>query len=64
MAREADFGDPDFEPTDEQLVALSKEAFADVGQRRRAALARLRAEIAELRRTRPHRARPSSSGSP
>jgi hypothetical protein len=39
--------DPDFEPTDEQLMELSKRAFADVTQRHEASLARLRAEIVE-----------------
>jgi hypothetical protein len=45
----ADFGDPDFEPTDEQLSALSHEAFADVGARHQAAFAALRARVAALR---------------
>jgi hypothetical protein len=39
--------DPDFEPTDEQLIELSKRAFADVKARHEAALAKLRAEIAD-----------------
>lgn len=43
------FGDSDFEPTDEQLQALSREAFADVAELNGRALARLRAEIEELR---------------
>ena len=64
MARVVNFADPDFEPTDEDLIALSKEAFAGVGERRRAALERLRSEIAELRRNRPHRPRSASSGTP
>jgi hypothetical protein len=42
--------DPDFEPTDEELMALSRAAFADVGERHRVALAKLHAEIAEARR--------------
>jgi hypothetical protein len=45
----ANFGDLDFEPTDDQLHALSKEAFADVESRHHAALAALRARIAVLR---------------
>ncbi len=42
--------DPDYEPTDEELMALSRAAFADVGERHRRALAKLHAEIAEARR--------------
>lgn len=49
MSSRADFGDPDFEPTDEQLEQLSREAFADVPARNREALARLRAQIEVLR---------------
>ena len=41
--------DPEFEPTDEQLEALFKRAFAEVGSKHRESLARLRAEIALLR---------------
>jgi len=41
--------DPDFEPTDEQLIGLSKRAFADVTANHEAALAKLRAEIAVAR---------------
>jgi hypothetical protein len=41
--------DPDFEPTDEQLMALSRAAFADVPEERRKADERLRREIARLR---------------
>jgi hypothetical protein len=37
--------DPDFEPTDEQLQGLSKRAFANVGAKHDAVLAKLRAEI-------------------
>jgi hypothetical protein len=47
--RGANFGDADFEPTDEQLVELSREAFAEVNDRHRDAMARLRAEVATLR---------------
>jgi hypothetical protein len=46
----ANFGDPSFEPTDEQLQELSREAFADVTARRNAAAVRLRARIALLRK--------------
>lgn len=41
--------DPAFEPSDEQLMELSRKAFQDVGERRRQAEAKLRAEIARLR---------------
>jgi len=42
---EINLADPAFEPTDEQLQQLARDAFADVGERHRAALARLRARI-------------------
>ncbi len=45
----ADFGDPSFEPTDEQLQLLAKEAFAGVADRHQVVLARLRDEVARLR---------------
>lgn len=45
----ANFGDPDFEPTDEQLQALAHEAFAEVSTQHRETLARLRDQIARLR---------------
>ena len=41
--------DPNFEPTDEDLQRLSREAFADVAARNREALERIHAEIAVLR---------------
>ncbi len=49
MDPQPNFGDPEFEPTDEQLRALSREAFADVAERYHAALASLRAHVEELR---------------
>lgn len=49
MSSRLNFGDSEFEPTDEQLQALSREAFADVAELNRKALARLRAEIEELK---------------
>lgn len=49
MAQRVNFGDPTFEPTDEQLQELSREAFADVAKNMREALDRMRAEIARLR---------------
>jgi hypothetical protein len=39
--------DPDFEPTDEELMALSRAAFADVEERHRVALEHLYADIAK-----------------
>jgi predicted Zn-dependent protease with MMP-like domain len=48
MARVTNFGDPSFEPTDEELAELMSEAFADVPARSAAALARIRREIEEL----------------
>jgi hypothetical protein len=47
MAR--NLADPSYEPSDEELQELSHAAFADVGARHDAALARLRAEIQKLR---------------
>lgn len=49
MVRPTNFGDPSYEPTDEELAELMREAFADVPARSAAALARLRQQIAELR---------------
>lgn len=48
MKRAPNFADPDFEPTDEQLEQLSREAFADVARKNEEALARLRAQVAKL----------------
>ncbi len=42
--------DPDFEPSDEQLRALSRGAFADVREKNAEAAARLAAAIEERRR--------------
>jgi hypothetical protein len=42
--------DPDFEPSDEQLCALSRGAFADVRDKNAEAAARLAAAIEERRR--------------
>lgn len=49
MSSPTNFGDPTFEPSDEQLQDLSREAFADVGAKWQLARARLREEIARLR---------------
>jgi hypothetical protein len=47
--RTTNFGDPSYEPTDEELAELMREAFADVPARNAAALDRLHQEIASLR---------------
>lgn len=49
MSDNVNLADPNFEPTDEQLRELSREAFADVGARQRDALARLWRDVATLR---------------
>lgn len=50
MGERINLADPSFEPTDEQLIELSRRAFADVPRKNELALEKLRAEIAELRR--------------
>jgi hypothetical protein len=45
MGDAINLADPEFEPTDEQLIGLSKRAFEGVAARHEAVLARLRAEI-------------------
>jgi hypothetical protein len=45
MGSAINLADPDFEPTDEQLIGLSKRAFAGVAARYSAALAKLHADI-------------------
>jgi hypothetical protein len=49
MSRATNFGDPSFEPTDEELAELMHEAFADVPARNAAALAQIHEDIAKLR---------------
>jgi hypothetical protein len=49
VAADVNFANPEFEPTDEQLHQLSREAFADVPRNHARALARLREEIEALR---------------
>ena len=46
MADAINLADPGFEPTDEQLIGLSKRAFAGVTAKYDTAFAKLRAEIA------------------
>jgi hypothetical protein len=49
MRRVTNFGDPDYEPTDEELAELMHEAFADVPARNAEALAKVHEEVARLR---------------
>jgi hypothetical protein len=49
MAEPINLADPDFEPTDEQLIGLSTRAFAGVRAAHEAAMRRLRAQIAAAR---------------
>jgi len=50
MRNGANLASADFEPSDEQLVTLSREAFAPVRDRHREALAQLRVQVSALRR--------------
>ena len=45
MGDAINLADPNFEPTDEQLIGLSRRAFAGVTAKHEAALAKLRVEI-------------------
>lgn len=49
MANNLNLADPDFEPSDEDLQRLAREAFAEVGAQQIASRARLRREVASLR---------------
>jgi hypothetical protein len=49
MRRVTNFGDPSYEPTDEELAELMHEAFADVPAQGAAALAKVHEEVARLR---------------
>lgn len=49
MMERVNLADPDFEPSDEQLMGLSSRAFAGVRQKHELALEKLRREIAEAR---------------
>jgi predicted Zn-dependent protease with MMP-like domain len=49
VARATNFGDPSFEPTDEELAELMHEAFAEVPAQNAEALARIHSEVARLR---------------
>jgi len=43
------FADPDYEPTDEELKALARDAFSEVRQKHERALEKLYEEIAAAR---------------
>jgi hypothetical protein len=49
VSERINLADPDFEPTDEQLMGLSARAFAGVAQAREHALAKLRSTISVAR---------------
>lgn len=53
MVRITNMADPDYEPSDEDLRELSREAFADIGAQHEARLARLRQEIESLANAQP-----------
>jgi len=50
MSRVTNFGDPSYEPTDEELAELMHEAFADVPARSAAGLAKVHSDVARLRK--------------
>ncbi len=60
--REMHLEDPSFEPTDEELVALSQRAFAHVREEHQASLAKLRAEVSVLRQAALERLRARTAG--
>lgn len=49
MPRPINMADPEFEPTDEELQQLSREAFAHIPLQRAELAAKMRTRIAELR---------------
>ncbi|MBK6531580.1 MAG: hypothetical protein IPN17_24240 [Deltaproteobacteria bacterium] len=49
MANKVNLADPNFEPTDEDLQRLSREAFSELKARQIEMRARLRREVASLR---------------
>ena len=49
MSSSANFADPQFEPSDEDLLELSREAFAGVAELRLTAREQMRVRIAALR---------------
>jgi len=54
--------DPDFEPTDEDLIGLSERAFAHVREEHEASLRKLRADIAAAGEAALERLRERRSG--
>jgi hypothetical protein len=62
MAEAINLADPRFEPSEEQLQALSREAFSDVATRHLEALSRLRTQIALLRAEAIARITPTRTG--
>lgn len=50
MTHRANFADPDYEPSDDELRELAREAFEGIPAARAAADLEMRARIAELRR--------------
>lgn len=49
MSDDVNFADPNVEPGDEALEPLSHQAFAEVAERHRKSLARLRCQVSALR---------------
>jgi hypothetical protein len=47
--RPRNLADPDYEPSDEELIGLSKRAFAGLEEAQRARLAKVRSDIARAR---------------
>lgn len=61
MTRPANFADPTYEPTDEDLAALVHEAFAGIGAAREESLRAMRARIREAQDEVRRRLRDGSS---
>jgi hypothetical protein len=62
MARQINLADPDYEPTDEELQKLSRDAFATIRQQRARIDAASRNRIADLRAEALRRLVPPRSG--
>lgn len=50
VRKQPNLSDPDYEPSDEELIQLSREAFAGVAEANARALEEMRVRIAVLRR--------------
>lgn len=50
MSTRPNLADPDYEPTDEELIGLAQRAFAHVRENHERSLRKLREEIAEERK--------------